>query len=84
MASPISSSFPPSAVPYRSHFQHNPPLQFASLAQMLHHVTQNWRANFVTVDLNTRDALQTFVTRPFFMVVSVDGPLLTRFQRATR
>jgi len=48
---------------------------------MLDHVTRNWRSNLVTTDLTTYDDIKPFVKRPFFMLLSVDGPLRTRFQR---
>ncbi|KDQ63206.1 hypothetical protein JAAARDRAFT_119158 [Jaapia argillacea MUCL 33604] len=59
-----------------------PPLAFSSASRMLSYVTQNWRTDFVTVDLNTKELLEGFSRRPFFMVVSVDAPLLCRFRRS--
>ncbi|OCH94750.1 hypothetical protein OBBRIDRAFT_810330 [Obba rivulosa] len=58
------------------------PLVFSSTTQLLQHVTQNWRSNFVTVDLRTRQALETFMIRPFFVVISVDAPIMTRYHRS--
>ncbi|KAH9944164.1 cytidine deaminase-like protein [Epithele typhae] len=57
------------------------PLLFGSAAELLAHVTKNWRTNFVTIDLITRQVLEDFRTRPFVLVVGVDAPLLTRFRR---
>lgn len=79
MNSPVASSFHfPSkqAIPAR--------LSFASTSELLEHVTHNWRSNFVTVDLQTEEALQPFITRPFVLVVNVDAPLLVRFQRSVQ
>ncbi|CCM04192.1 uncharacterized protein FIBRA_06358 [Fibroporia radiculosa] len=79
MASP-----PPSALPSPApgtHFGRLQPLWFASPSQLLQHVTRNWRTNFVTADLATRRLLEPFITRPFFMIISVDAPLMTRFKR---
>ncbi|KAI8980756.1 cytidine deaminase-like protein [Trametes punicea] len=57
------------------------PLWFRSHADLLDHVTKNWRTNFVTVDLDTPEVLSNFLMRPFVLVVSVDAPLLTRYRR---
>jgi dCMP deaminase len=59
-------------------------LFFSSHSQLLDHVTRNWRSNFVTRDLNTRDALEMFTKRPFFMLISVEAPLLERYRRSKR
>ncbi|KAI0673391.1 cytidine deaminase-like protein [Trametes maxima] len=77
MASPISSCMP-SPAPGQEQSQ---PLWFRSPAEMLAHVTRNWRTNFVTTHLGTPDILADFKTRPFVLVVSVDAPLLLRYQR---
>ncbi|KAI0734639.1 cytidine deaminase-like protein [Fomitopsis betulina] len=57
------------------------PLVFTSPASMLKHATINWQADFVTVDLRTKDQLEDFKIRPFFLVVSIDAPLLIRYKR---
>ncbi|KAH7927271.1 dCMP deaminase [Leucogyrophana mollusca] len=51
-------------------------MTFRSPALLLDHVTQHWRSNFVTIDLNTRDLVKLFAKRPFFMLIHVDAPLL--------
>ncbi|KAI0715347.1 cytidine deaminase-like protein [Earliella scabrosa] len=58
------------------------PLLFRSPAELLAHITKNWRTNFVTIDLDTREVLAEFMTRPFVLVVAVDAPLLTRYRRS--
>ena len=60
------------------------PLWFASATELLEHVTLNWRSNFVTRDLRTERMIQMFIKRPFFMLVSVDGPISDRFHRANK
>jgi dCMP deaminase len=69
-------------------FQRQPaseqPLWFASTREVLEHVTLNWRSNFVTRDLRTERMIQMFIKRPFFMLVSVDGPISDRFRRANK
>ncbi|KJA28671.1 hypothetical protein HYPSUDRAFT_128908 [Hypholoma sublateritium FD-334 SS-4] len=57
-------------------------LCFSSTNDILSFVTQNWRENFVTTDLPTRDLLKPFIRRPFFLLVSADAPLLTRYDRS--
>lgn len=42
---------------------------------------QTHRLDFVTVDLYTRDVVEAFVKRPFFLLLSIDAPLLARFYR---
>jgi hypothetical protein len=58
-------------------------LCFASAASLLEHVTRNWRHNFVTLDLRTEWMIKMFAKRPFFMLVSVDGPISDRFRRVS-
>lgn len=72
--SPISTAFQRQAP--------EQPLWFASATELLEHVTLNWRSNFVTRDLRTERMIQMFTKRPFFMLVSVDGPISDRFRRA--
>ena len=78
MTSPISSCLP-SPAPGHALIQ---PLLFRSPPELLAHITKNWRTNFVTLDLHTRETLVEFMTRPFVLVVSVDAPLLTRYRRS--
>jgi hypothetical protein len=73
--SPISPGFQKS-IPQQG-------LCFTSAAELLEHVTQNWRYNFVTQDLRTESMIQMFTLRPFFMLVSVDGPISDRFRRVS-
>ncbi|CAO1618529.1 unnamed protein product [Jaminaea pallidilutea] len=57
-------------------------LTFDSPAQFLAHSTANWRTHFVTVDLQqTVDLEVGFDKRPFFLLVSVEAPLMVRFAR---
>ncbi|KAJ7207400.1 cytidine deaminase-like protein [Mycena haematopus] len=58
------------------------PRCFASPSALLGYVTQNWRHDFVTVDIYTRDVVEAFVKRPFFLLLSIDAPLLDRFYRS--
>lgn len=49
---------------------------------MLEYVTLAWNQNFVTVDLDNAPVLETFMKRPWFMLVSVDAPIMQRFRRS--
>lgn len=62
----------------------NMTLTFETPSAMLDYVTRNWRTRFVTVDLCTREHVQRFIKRPFFMLLSVDAPILDRYRRSNR
>lgn len=51
------------------------------MPDLLDHVTRNWLSHFVTTDLRTYEEIDPFLKRPFFLLVSVDGPLRVRFER---
>jgi len=57
------------------------PRCFSSPSSLLDYVTRNWRLDFVTVDLCTRNIIEMFAKRPFFLLLSIDAPLLDRFHR---
>ncbi|KAJ7040443.1 cytidine deaminase-like protein [Mycena alexandri] len=57
------------------------PRIFSSPSSLLDYATRNWRLDFVTVDLYTREVIEAFVKRPFFLLLSIDAPLLARFYR---
>ncbi|KAH7916421.1 cytidine deaminase-like protein [Hygrophoropsis aurantiaca] len=59
-------------------------MTFNSPASLLDHVTQEWRSNFVTVDLDTPKLVNFFSRRPFFMLTHVDAPLFLRYNRSNR
>ncbi|KAI0318999.1 dCMP deaminase [Amylostereum chailletii] len=80
--SDISFPIPSDSQTYGGNSQ--PPLSFNAASDMLAYVTQNWRANFVTEDLKTVEELGAFVIRPFLIVISIDAPVSTRFQRSAR
>ncbi|KAJ7070872.1 cytidine deaminase-like protein [Mycena amicta] len=54
---------------------------FTSPTLLLDFVTREYRRDWVTVDLTTRDELEMFTLRPFVLVLSIDAPLLERFRR---
>jgi dCMP deaminase len=55
---------------------------FFSTGELLKFVTLNWREHFVTSDLNTKETIEPFVRRPFFMLVNVVSPILQRYRRS--
>ncbi|KIK07201.1 hypothetical protein K443DRAFT_87498 [Laccaria amethystina LaAM-08-1] len=57
-------------------------LCFPSPHSLLDYVTRNWQENFVTSDLDTRELVDLFVRRPFFLLLSIDAPLYERFLRS--
>ncbi|KAJ3930131.1 MAG: dCMP deaminase [Lentinula lateritia] len=59
-------------------------ITFRDPTGVLDYVTRNWRSNFVTTDLMTREVIEMFNNRPFFMLLSLDGPLLERYRRSNR
>jgi len=81
MTSPPTSALPSPAPDAQFLNTLASPLVFSSSVALLQHVTKNWRTDFVTMDLRTKELLEPFTTRPFFMIVSIDAPLLIRFRR---
>lgn len=85
MNSPTTPSFSPFSPSTDTHStKGDDAMVFHTQKDMLDYVTQNWRSDFVTTDLGSFDQLEIFKTRPFCMVLSVDAPILTRFQRSLR
>ncbi|KAG0224701.1 Deoxycytidine monophosphate (dCMP) deaminase [Actinomortierella wolfii] len=58
-----------------------PPLYFDTLEDMLDHVTLNWMNHFVTCDANTVEKVAVLRKRPFFLLLSVEAPMMIRFSR---
>ncbi|GHJ90430.1 hypothetical protein NliqN6_6832 [Naganishia liquefaciens] len=56
-------------------------LIFTKFDKLLNSVTKTWRTNYVTTDLEHAHDIEQFVKRPFFLLVGVDGPIMTRFAR---
>jgi dCMP deaminase len=57
---------------------------FSNTTDLLKFVTKNWMESFVTTDLSTRELIEPFVRRPFFMLLSTDAPLFERYNRSKR
>ncbi|KAF9923340.1 Deoxycytidine monophosphate (dCMP) deaminase [Linnemannia zychae] len=54
---------------------------FETIEAMLDYVTLNWMGHFVTCDVNTVEGITVLRKRPFFLLLSVECPMMTRFQR---
>ncbi|KAI9900784.1 hypothetical protein N3K66_005046 [Trichothecium roseum] len=63
--------------------QYRPPqYTFGTAEDLLDFVTKQWRSRFVTTDIPTEAALDVFLRRPFFLLISVDAPLTVRWKRS--
>ncbi|KAF8913132.1 cytidine deaminase-like protein [Gymnopilus junonius] len=78
----LSMSPLPSPAPISNTMLQSQALCFSSHTQLLKYVTENWRDNFVTSNLCTKELIEPFIRRPFFLLLSSDAPLLERFQRS--
>lgn len=68
--------------PENTHHAHTrPSLSFSTSDELLEHVTRHWRDRWVTTDVLSKDVLDNYSRRPFFLLISVDAPLLVRWQR---
>ncbi|TIC91592.1 Deoxycytidylate deaminase [Colletotrichum higginsianum] len=56
-------------------------LTFSSADALVDFVTTRWQSRFVTTDVHNEAVLDTLSRRPFFMLISVDGPLTVRHAR---
>ncbi|WVQ98493.1 hypothetical protein IAU59_005619 [Kwoniella sp. CBS 9459] len=54
---------------------------FSGRSDLLDFITRNWLSHYVTTDLRSYKDIEPFVKRPFFLCVSVDGPLMIRYAR---
>jgi dCMP deaminase len=58
-------------------------IDFESPADMLEYATLNWKKNLVTTSLSgSSEELSPFIKRPFFLLVRMDAPILTRWRRS--
>ncbi|KAI1822140.1 cytidine deaminase-like protein [Xylaria intraflava] len=54
---------------------------FASEEDLLHFVTKHWRSRWVTTDVHNEAVVTTLSRRPFFILISVDAPVMVRWHR---
>ncbi|KAG0683554.1 Deoxycytidine monophosphate (dCMP) deaminase [Pichia californica] len=57
------------------------PRIFKDDISMLNYVTTNWRDHMIIPNVSEIDNIELFVKRPFFLLVSIDSPLLIKFNR---
>ncbi|KAG0366551.1 Deoxycytidine monophosphate (dCMP) deaminase [Mortierella sp. AD032] len=57
-------------------------IDFDTIEGMLDHVTLNWMDHFVTCDVNSVEGIAILRKRPFFLLLSVESPMMTRFRRS--
>ncbi|MCJ1310832.1 Deoxycytidine monophosphate (dCMP) deaminase [Agyrium rufum] len=56
-------------------------LRFSTTEDLLDYVTRFWNQHWVATDIVDQGMLDALTRRPFFLLVSVDAPLLTRWRR---
>ncbi|KAG0242110.1 Deoxycytidine monophosphate (dCMP) deaminase [Mortierella sp. GBA43] len=56
-------------------------LEFETASKMLDHVTLNWMEHFVTCDVQTMEGISILRKRPFFLLLSVESPIMVRYHR---
>ncbi|KAI0095450.1 cytidine deaminase-like protein [Daldinia grandis] len=61
--------------------QISPSYTFSTTTALLDFVTKHWRSRWVTTDVHNETVLETLSRRPFFILISVDAPLIVRWQR---
>lgn len=62
----------------RNSFQEVP---FSELSGLLDFVTRRWRERWLITDISSEAVLDAFMRRPFFLLISVDAPVLLRWKR---
>ncbi|KAI6248370.1 Deoxycytidylate deaminase [Erysiphe necator] len=54
---------------------------FDASDDLLLFVTKRWREKWVTTDIHNQNILESFLRRPFFILISVDAPICLRWNR---
>ncbi|KAF3169900.1 Deoxycytidine monophosphate (dCMP) deaminase, variant 2 [Orbilia oligospora] len=62
-------------------FPGNGNLTFPTVEELLDYVTERWQEKFVTTDVLNEEMLDILLKRPFFILVSVDAPIVVRWKR---
>lgn len=57
------------------------PRSFATAGELLAFVTKRWQRRWVTIDVRDDEFLEKHFQRPWFLLVSVDAPVMVRWQR---
>ncbi|KAF3914770.1 hypothetical protein ABW20_dc0100681 [Dactylellina cionopaga] len=64
-----------------SHFPEDGDVTFQSVDELVDYVTPRWQQRFVTTEVWDENVLDTLLKRPFFLLVSVDAPIVLRWKR---
>ncbi len=54
---------------------------FDNAYSLMEYVTKQWQQRWVTTDVWDESALEIFLRRPFFLLISVDAPVSLRWKR---
>ena len=54
---------------------------FEDASSLLEYVTKRWQLRWVTTDVWNEDILESFIRRPFFLLIGVDAPVSLRWKR---
>ena len=54
---------------------------FDDAYSLLEHVTKTWQQRWVTTDVWKENLLESFLRRPFFLLISIDAPVSLRWKR---
>jgi dCMP deaminase len=57
-------------------------IEFDTVEAMLDHVTLNWMDHFVTCDVKSVEGIAILRKRPFFLLLSIESPMMVRFRRS--
>ncbi|KAF9927333.1 Deoxycytidine monophosphate (dCMP) deaminase [Modicella reniformis] len=55
--------------------------EFDTISVMLDYVTLNWMNHFVTCNVSTVEGISELCKRPFFLILSVESPIMVRYRR---
>jgi dCMP deaminase len=55
---------------------------FVDVQGLLEYATKNWRKRLLLRDIQGEVVLEALVRRPFFLLVSVEAPLMLRWKRS--
>lgn len=56
-------------------------ISFATVDALLAFVTKRWECRWVTIDIRDVEVLEKLSQRPWFLLVSVDAPVMVRWER---
>ncbi|KAF9406093.1 Deoxycytidine monophosphate (dCMP) deaminase [Podila epigama] len=55
--------------------------EFDTIEEMLDYVTLHWMGHYVTCDVHTVYGISILRKRPFFLLLSIESPMMLRYQR---